>query len=218
MDDKAKEDIYEFKSSKDVTPVRSKSASPDLKEKGTDPKTGKSEEGEIEVALSKRLNTDNDPDEADDDSKRRRKDNAKGPALAGRGAGARNSGNLGKAPASKQVGPSRSPPTPSPKVEDAEDGEKLGPKVPPLKIVIPQSESEQGSARNGKNNQNRHPGLPYIISSSSNDSEKDGSLSPNASDPTIGMLSADDKGGQPQRVLRSHRTDQSSPPTTSGNW
>ncbi|KAI4500966.1 hypothetical protein M0802_003769 [Mischocyttarus mexicanus] len=49
----------------------------------------------------------------------------------------------------------------------------LAPKVPPLKIVIPQStvsEQEQGN-RNGKNTSNRSHQLPYVVpSSNSNDS------------------------------------------------
>ncbi|XP_037905597.1 ankyrin repeat domain-containing protein 11 isoform X2 [Hermetia illucens] len=50
-----------------------------------------------------------------------------------------------------------------------------GPKVPPLKIVIPQQSSsgdmETGS-RNGKNNSNRsHAALPYVVASSSNSND-----------------------------------------------
>ncbi|XP_051174316.1 uncharacterized transmembrane protein DDB_G0289901 isoform X3 [Leptopilina boulardi] len=74
--------------------------------------------------------------------------------------------------------------TPAPHESDSEDGgdrSKLdsnsAPKVPPLKIVIPQSttsEQEQGN-RNGKNTSNRSHQLPYVVASSnSNDStEKD---------------------------------------------
>ena len=48
-----------------------------------------------------------------------------------------------------------------------------GPKVPPLKIVIPQSttsEQEQGN-RNGKNASNRSHQLPYVVASSNNSND-----------------------------------------------
>ncbi|KAK6626839.1 hypothetical protein RUM44_009316 [Polyplax serrata] len=105
------------------------------------------------------------------------------------------------------------------------DGEKLdqGPKVPPLKIVIPQqpaSEPEQGN-RNGKVNASRHhQALPYVVTTNSGEGEKDGQRSRSASptdslkseekkDPAIGMLSAEDQKNSlhHQRVLRSsHRS------------
>ena len=117
------------------------------------------------------------------------------------------------------------------KVEDSEDGkassdgEKMdqGPKVPPLKIVIPQqtaNEPEQGN-RNGKNSTSRHhQALPYVVSTNNSDGEKDGQRSRSASpsdsfkseekkDPAIGMLSAEDQKNSlhHQRVLRSsHRS------------
>lgn len=57
---------------------------------------------------------------------------------------------------------------------DSDEGKRdPGPKVPPLKIVIPQhstGEQEQGT-RNGKNGNGRHQALPYVVTSSSNDSE-----------------------------------------------
>lgn len=104
------------------------------------------------------------------------------------------------------------------------DGEKMdqAPKVPPLKIVIPQqtaSEPEQGN-RNGKNSTSRHhQALPYVVTTNNNDGEKEGQRSRSASptdsfkseekkDPAIGMLSAEDQKNSlhHQRVLRSsHR-------------
>lgn len=51
---------------------------------------------------------------------------------------------------------------------DGEEGvknvESPGPKVPPLKIVIPSLESEQG-VRNGKCGAARHSALPYVVAS-----------------------------------------------------
>ncbi|XP_014603466.1 PREDICTED: ankyrin repeat domain-containing protein 12 [Polistes canadensis] len=100
------------------------------------------------------------------------------------------------------------------------------PKVPPLKIVIPQSttsEQEQGN-RNGKNTSNRSHQLPYVVpSSNSNDStDKDqnqsasGTTSPteNGSGTKVddkkdftGTLHSEERSTHHQRVLRSsHRT------------
>ncbi|KAI4485359.1 hypothetical protein M0804_006864 [Polistes exclamans] len=99
------------------------------------------------------------------------------------------------------------------------------PKVPPLKIVIPQSttsEQEQGN-RNGKNTSNRSHQLPYVVpSSNSNDStDKDqnqsasGTTSPteNGSGTKVddkkdftGTLHSEERSTHHQRVLRSsHR-------------
>lgn len=120
--------------------------------------------------------------------------------------------------------------TPAPPESDSEDGERSksdsAPKVPPLKIVIPQSttsEQEQGN-RNGKNTSNRSHQLPYVVASSnSNDStEKDqgqsasGTTSPTESGATSskvedkkdfsGALHGEERSTHHQRVLRSsHR-------------
>lgn len=103
------------------------------------------------------------------------------------------------------------------------------PKVPPLKIVIPQStasEQEQGN-RNGKNIANRSHQLPYVVASSnSNDStEKDQNQSiSGTTSPTEGNISTkgEDKKdfngtlhgeerSTHQRVLRSsHRSEKDS--------
>ncbi|CAH1118962.1 unnamed protein product [Phaedon cochleariae] len=91
-------------------------------------------------------------------------------------AGASNStkgGNDKKSPCSS--------PKPSSTDADSEDG-KTDLKVPPLKIVIPQtsnSEQDNGAGRNGKSSSQRaHQALPYVVASSSNsdaNSEKDSS-------------------------------------------
>ncbi|XP_070163857.1 ankyrin repeat domain-containing protein 12 isoform X1 [Polyergus mexicanus] len=97
----------------------------------------------------------------------------------------------------------------------------IAPKVPPLKIVIPQStasEQEQGN-RNGKNIANRSHQLPYVVASSnSNDStEKDqnqsvsGTTSPTESTNTkaedkkdfAATLHGEERSTHHQRVLRS---------------
>ncbi|XP_043278410.1 dentin sialophosphoprotein [Venturia canescens] len=129
--------------------------------------------------------------------------------------------------------------TPAPVESDDEDDVPKGsdassaPKVPPLKIVIPQSttsEQELG-ARNGKNTSNRNHQLPYVVpssnsgsgSSSSNDSaDKDQPLSASGTtSPTetsnaskndekkdfSGVLHGEERSTHHQRVLRSsHRS------------
>ncbi|XP_063235279.1 ankyrin repeat domain-containing protein 11 isoform X1 [Bacillus rossius redtenbacheri] len=111
----------------------------------------------------------------------------------------------------------------------------VGPKVPPLKIVIPQqtlSTEQEQSTRNGKNGASRHhAALPYVVASS-NSSEPSPEKEPAAQtssggtagltevgggggpaktdekkDPVPGAVSADDKQStHHQRVLRSsHR-------------
>lgn len=93
-----------------------------------------------------------------------------------------------------------------------------GPKVPPLKIVIPQSDQETGN-RNGKNTSARsHAALPYVVpsSSNSNDSADKESASSRCTSPSDSTKSVDDKKQsgtamtneeqRQQRVLRSsHR-------------
>lgn len=103
-----------------------------------------------------------------------------------------------------------------------------GPKVPPLKIVIPQQSTgndQETGTRNGKNASARsHAALPYVVpsSSNSNDSADKESGSSRCTSPSDSAKSTDDKKGsssgtvmtneeqRQQRVLRSsHRGGQS---------
>ncbi|XP_058466584.1 ankyrin repeat domain-containing protein 11 isoform X2 [Malaya genurostris] len=94
-----------------------------------------------------------------------------------------------------------------------------GPKVPPLKIVIPQQNSSGdtdagGSSRNGKNASARnHAALPYVVASSnSNDSSADKESTSSRSASPSDSKSSDEKNTSKSsedraqaRVLRSHR-------------
>lgn len=93
-----------------------------------------------------------------------------------------------------------------------------GPKVPPLKIVIPQQNiggDQEAGSRNGKNASTRsHAALPYVVASSSNsnDSADKESGSSRCTSPSDSAKSTDDKKApttedqRQQRVLRSsHR-------------
>lgn len=112
-------------------------------------------------------------------------------------------------------------------VEIESDQTKSDLKVPPLKIVIPQSantEQESGTTRNGKNSSQRsHQALPYVVASNSNSSSSDSTekevMSGNAASPdaskseekkdggTVANQTEEGRGSSHQRVLRSsHRS------------
>ncbi|XP_012149888.1 uncharacterized protein LOC100877457 isoform X2 [Megachile rotundata] len=122
--------------------------------------------------------------------------------------------------------------TPAPAESDGEDDRSKGsdsnsaPKVPPLKIVIPQSttsEQEQGN-RNGKSTSNRSHQLPYVVASSNSNDSTDKDQSQSASGTTSpteggnntknedkkdfsGALHGEERSTHHQRVLRSsHRS------------
>lgn len=84
-------------------------------------------------------------------------------------------------------------------MSDAElDDSKSDLKVPPLKIVIPQSvsnEQETGNNRNGKSSYQRlHQALPYVVASlNSNEAGDKESTSDNAPQPENSNVKADDK-------------------------
>ncbi|XP_014230586.1 uncharacterized protein LOC106654938 isoform X4 [Trichogramma pretiosum] len=81
------------------------------------------------------------------------------------------------------------------KSKNADNG--CGPKVPPLKIVIPQSttsEQEQGN-RNGKNTSNRSHQLPYVVATSNSNDSTDKELS-NAGSPMDTSSNAGLKGDE----------------------
>lgn len=68
-----------------------------------------------------------------------------------------------------------------------EDG-KSDLKVPPLKIVIPQTtsnEQETGQSRNGKNSSQRaHQALPYVVASSNSSDSNDKETASGTTTPT----------------------------------
>lgn len=108
-------------------------------------------------------------------------------------------GKLGNAGTTKGNSEKKSPCT-SPKPGSISEGEiedgKSDLKVPPLKIVIPQSstsEQESGQSRNGKNSSQRSQALPYVVpsSNSSDNSEKDNSGG--TTSPTESVGKAEDK-------------------------
>ncbi|KAL7292145.1 hypothetical protein TKK_0014219 [Trichogramma kaykai] len=81
------------------------------------------------------------------------------------------------------------------KSKNADNG--CGPKVPPLKIVIPQSttsEQEQGN-RNGKNTSSRSHQLPYVVATSNSNDSTDKELS-NAGSPMDTSSNAGVKGDE----------------------
>ncbi|KAF4521351.1 hypothetical protein B566_EDAN006942 [Ephemera danica] len=128
-----------------------------------------------------------------------------------------NSGSAGNSPKAPSFKPSSAQ---GDSESDGDDGKKdavsgSGPKVPPLKIVIPQqssTEQEQGT-RNGKNGNGRHQALPYVVTSS-NDSEQGITAEKQEAGAGYSGLGKDEKKDaaslqeeRSQRVLRSsHRS------------
>ncbi|XP_031347221.1 ankyrin repeat domain-containing protein 12 isoform X4 [Photinus pyralis] len=236
---KTTDDVYEFKSVKDSCPSPenkpqdSCETEKDLQDGASTTSTSQSTEENAKRTFSEVADAD---DAADDESKKKkRKDDT---AKETKAATPQRNVGLNKAQLSKQAttAPNKTntaasvksterktpPASPKPATSDqeVEDG-KSDLKVPPLKIVIPQSTSEQesGSTRNGKNNSQRsHQALPYVVASSNNESsEKDatsGTTSPTETpavkneekkEQTAG--SDDQRAGHHQRVLRSsHRS------------
>lgn len=105
--------------------------------------------------------------------------------------------------------------------EGVKSVESPGPKVPPLKIVIPSMESGEQGTRNGKSTTRHHQALPYVVARSEpgdtvTTSSSLSSVPPSTSPPTTmaannsdqdngTSLSADEQRSH-QRVLRSsHR-------------
>nr|XP_023013649.1 ankyrin repeat domain-containing protein 11 isoform X1 [Leptinotarsa decemlineata] len=182
---------------------------------------------------------------ADDETRRkkRKEDNTKeGKSAVLRNAG-QNKGQNSKQSASGQnksgllssvkgIGDKKSPcSSPKPAISDAEveDG-KTDLKVPPLKIVIPQttsSEQDTGAGRNGKSNSQRaHPALPYVVTTSnSSDSNNDKDCSQAAStsaEQTTSTTKGEEKkdagtGGAPEeaKVQTSNETEASTSSTAS---
>ncbi|XP_030761204.1 ankyrin repeat domain-containing protein 12 isoform X5 [Sitophilus oryzae] len=263
----AADDVYEFKSVKETDSSPDKNADGgDSEIEPTDPLsivTNANEDSSKRAYSEFENNEENEKDE-ENKRKRRKEDGGKESGKAnqrstGQGKGQNNkqtSGGTGKSAGSSAKSSSSTPtdkksPVSSPKPNvssssDAEvdgsstsaDGKTTDLKVPPLKIVIPQSsanEQDTNTSRNGKNNSQRtHQALPYIVASSNNDStENDGTTGSNDQESNSTSKESEKKdasngqndeqrgngaggsGGhsQHQRVLRSsHRGSNSSSP------
>ncbi|KAK5642897.1 hypothetical protein RI129_009064 [Pyrocoelia pectoralis] len=235
----ATEDVYEFKSVKDTCPSpdnKPQDSAEAEKDQQDNPPTSNASQLTDESAKRSFSEVADGEDTADDESKKKKRkdDSAKESkvAIPQRNVGvnkaqlnkqAASTPNKASMVASVKLTERKTPPaSPKPATSDAEieDG-KSDLKVPPLKIVIPQSTNEQesGSTRNGKNSSQRsHQALPYVVASSNNESsDKDansGTTSPTEAPPvkndekkeqTNG--SDDQRSGHHQRVLRSsHRS------------
>ncbi|KAK3913205.1 Ankyrin repeat domain-containing protein 11 [Frankliniella fusca] len=264
------EDVYEFKSSKEATPVRGASASPEPSSKmsetsgASDSKERDSksdaasepshsankrnatemvdgDDGDDETRRKKRKETENSSKENSRNSTPRPTNGRNGSATSDKSkpATGKISNNVASKPNTNQEknpelksGTSSGSNSPKPtgsgssvpssgskSVEgDSEDtqggkggSETVGPKVPPLKIVIPQQsatlEPEPGT-RVGKNGTSRHhQALPYVVASSnSNDSapEKEGGGSGSAS-PTDSLEKKDSALTEDQRSALLHQ-------------
>ncbi|CAH1110351.1 unnamed protein product [Psylliodes chrysocephalus] len=187
-----------------ITPVASQAS----EETSTTTKRGFSETNEGQEDSTSSAGT------ADEETRRkkRKEENVK----EGKGATQRNTGQS-KGQTSKQAGGNqnkanasnssknsgdRKSPCASPKLSgsdhEVEDG-KTDLKVPPLKIVIPQTnsnEQETGVGRNGKSSSQRsHQALPYVVPSSTNTetTEKDGNANITSPENTTTSSKSDEK-------------------------
>lgn len=235
------DDVYEFK----TTPKDSSSSSGDDKSdggKGSD----KSSDEKSDDQGTKRSYSDVEGDGDEDVKRKKRKDAGEAAAKdSAKGSTSRTSSQrqdkAAKAPSTAAKSSSltnknvaaldRKSPCVSPKPNstkadsDAETDDKnsgdgfnaVGPKVPPLKIVIPQTTTadQEAGTRNGKNISTRnHVALPYVVASSSNsnDSADKESASSRCTSPSDSAKGADEKkpsatqsgdDQKQQRVLRS---------------
>lgn len=243
--------MYEFKSTPKDSSSSSgddKSDAGKGSDKSSDEKSDDQNVNQLKRVYSD-VETNDDGNSADDETKRKkRKDSEQTVKDVGKGSvGSRNTPQRQEKGIKASGGPAKSvclnksttalerkSPCPSPKPpnkttdSDAEVDDKngdnfgsSGPKVPPLKIVIPQQgmggDQETGS-RNGKNASTRnHAALPYVVASSSNsnDSADKESISSRCTSPSDSAKSVDEKKmsneeQRQQRVLRSsHRGGQS---------
>ncbi|XP_018562141.1 ankyrin repeat domain-containing protein 11 [Anoplophora glabripennis] len=239
------EDVYEFKSVKDTdsSPDQKGADALHLDADATDPLSITAPPAE-DAAAKRNISELTDPLEENpgNDEESRRKKRKDETAKEGKSTAQRNAGQTkgqggkqsggsqnksGTLSSNKASGDKKSPcSSPKPPAPDAEtDDGKTDLKVPPLKIVIPQttsSEQELGVGRNGKNSSQRtHQALPYVVASSNSaePNEKEtaaGSTSPETSSTAKGEDKKDstnsgpleERGGSShQRVLRSsHRS------------
>ncbi|KYM94672.1 Ankyrin repeat domain-containing protein 12 [Cyphomyrmex costatus] len=247
-------DVYEFKSSKEPTPVRGASSSPNPNLDKDKDGSGKSSTVQGSQNSGNNVSTTGSSSTpvneatmvsltSTDEVSACIKSTKQGSGMAsGKGNQNTNSNTDRKSPSASSMATSPKPSntssststkngTPAPLESDSEEDRlkcldsNSAPKVPPLKIVIPQStasEQEQGN-RNGKNVASRSHQLPYVVASSNSDStEKDpsqstsGTTSPTESNISIKgedkkdfnvTLHGEERSTHHQRVLRSsHRT------------
>ncbi|CAH0547242.1 unnamed protein product [Brassicogethes aeneus] len=233
------EDVYEFKSVKesDSSPEQ-KASELELEADATDPLSIPTTTAEETTKRNFAEVADNSEDGGNDDESKRKKRKDEGTTKEGKTTTPRNAGpnkgqnskqtvtgqgkaatlNAAKTTTVEKKSPCSSPkPTGSTSDAEVEDG-KTDLKVPPLKIVIPQSSSseQEPTSRNGKNSSQRaHQALPYVVASSnSNDANDmatagspDGAGSSKGEEKKEGGGKGDDERGSHQRVLRSsHRS------------
>lgn len=213
----AAEDVYEFKSAKDTDSSSEKNTEgADSEMEVTDPLSvpaaGASEDSSKRNYTEFEGSEDNEKDE-ENKRKKRKEDNGKDSGkTTQRGTGqSKGQGNKQSLSNTKYTGSNsskssgsnadkKSPdssPKPSAGNSNSSDAEvdgasnsgdgKTDLKVPPLKIVIPQSstsEQDTGTSRNGKNNSQRtHQALPYVVASSNSNDATDKEVSVTTASP-----------------------------------
>lgn len=196
------EDIYEFKSVKETSNSPDPKATDPLEipSDAVDPLSIPPSQNQLDepVGSKRSFGELSDPleDNGDEDTKRKKrkdsdasKDQTKPTSTTGRNntgptktsSNKPNLSNSNKSLSTTSKSPCSSPKPATNTDAESEDG-KVDLKVPPLKIVIPQSsasEQETGGNRNGKNSSQRSQALPYVVASSNTgeSADKDGQIS-----------------------------------------
>ncbi|XP_066147713.1 ankyrin repeat domain-containing protein 11 isoform X4 [Euwallacea fornicatus] len=223
------EDVYEFKSVKDTDSSSEKNtegvdSEMDVTDPLSVPTSTANDESNKRSHSEFEGNEDSEKDEENKKKKRKEDGSKEGGKTTQRGqnkgqsSGKQSvvsSGKSGSAKASSVVATDKKSPEDSPKPisnnssSDAEaegssnsgDG-KTDLKVPPLKIVIPQSasnEQETGTSRNGKNSSQRsHQALPYVVASSNSNDSTDKETPAGSSSPEALSGSKDSEKKEPQ--------------------
>lgn len=211
------DDVYEFKSVKetDNSPDAKSGDNSEVVNDNTDQVTAVNTQSE-ENAKRTFSEISETQDEGNNDDESRRKKRKEEGNKETKGTAAQRSSGQAKSQSSKQSSGTqgksgtscsksntnsteKKSPCSSPKPTSASDGDEEGKtdlKVPPLKIVIPQttsSEQESGQARNGKGSSQRtHQALPYVVASS-NSETNDKELASGTASPTENLMKSEEK-------------------------
>lgn len=211
------DDVYEFKSVKesDNSPDAKSGDNSEVDNDSTDPAAPVSTQSEESTKRNfSEISEAQDESNNDDESRRKKRKEegvkeTKGTAAqrtsgqaktqsSKQGSGAQGKSSLSCNKSSTSSGDKKSPCS-SPKPTSVSDGDEEGKtdlKVPPLKIVIPQttsSEQESGQTRNGKGSSQRaHQALPYVVPSSNSESNDKELVSGTAS-PTENIAKSEEK-------------------------
>ncbi|KAL3275901.1 hypothetical protein HHI36_020637 [Cryptolaemus montrouzieri] len=229
MDASKTEDVYEFKSSKEQADQKSSTSENDVSGEVATSSVPSAEDNSKRNFSEVGDNGEENGNE-DESRKKKRKEEVVKEKVAPRGA-AQSKNQTGKPSAASKssnlnvnkAASDKKSPCPSPKLSsDAEDDVKSDLKVPPLKIVIPQTnsnEQEAGVNRNSKNNSQRtHQALPYVVpSSNTNDSTNEKESNPSTNQEETSSKVEEKKEGGSTTTTDDQANVESDTPSTSAS-